>query len=178
MRPHPNQPHGESVFIGLGSNLGDREGFLRSSLERLAGCGKVTVRAVSSLYETEPVGFEDQGPFLNAAAELRAVAEPEEFLRLLLAVEDQIGRRRERRWGPRSIDLDLLLWGQRIIQTESLIVPHPQMACRGFVLAPLAEIASQALHPTLGLRAEQLLANLGPLGGVKVYKEGSGWSGC
>ncbi len=165
----------ETVFLGLGSNLGDREGYLRRALDAVAAWAGVELKAVSSLYETDPVGPQDQGRFLNAVAELDVSAEPESFLDDLLALELRLGRVREGRWGPRVIDLDLLLWGQRVINKETLVIPHPEMANRGFVLIPLAEIAPGAIHPVLGSSAAELAARVSTRG-VRVFSKGGGWS--
>jgi len=137
----------ERIFIGLGANLGDRLMALRRALSALNAIAGVEVISVSSLYETEPVGVRQQPDFLNAVAELRSRLEPEALLRVAQEVEHRMGRRRIRRWGPRSIDIDLLLWGDRVIASDELSIPHPEMKRRNFVLVPLAEIAPEVEFP-------------------------------
>jgi 2-amino-4-hydroxy-6-hydroxymethyldihydropteridine diphosphokinase len=130
------------AYIGLGSNLGDREATLREALQRLGGLDGIDVAAVSSFRETDPVGRLDQPRFLNAAAALETKLSPRELLGCLLEVERALGRDRtkEERWGPRTIDLDLLLYGDETIAEPGLEVPHPRMAERAFVLEPLLEL--------------------------------------
>jgi 2-amino-4-hydroxy-6-hydroxymethyldihydropteridine diphosphokinase len=127
------------AYIGLGANLGDREGNLRVALERLADLGSLRV---SSFRETDPVGVTDQPRFVNAVAELETVLGARELLEKLLEIERQLGRDRgsEERWGPRTIDLDLLLFGNEVIDEPGLSVPHPRLAERRFVLEPLHEL--------------------------------------
>ena len=155
---------GDRAFIGLGSNLesvfGDRRANLEKALERLSRTDGIRIVKVSSVYETAPMGPRDQGLFLNAAAELATRLQPEPLLDVLLAVEDGMGRVRERRWGPRVIDLDLLLYGQRVMKTKRLTLPHPEMAGREFVLAPLAEIAPLAIHPVSGITVAEMSASV------------------
>jgi len=150
--------------IAVGSNLdspaGDREANLRLAIEHLAHLGKVT--AVSSFYDTAPVGYLDQPRFLNGAALLETELAPLELLEGLLAIEKTMGRDRSATVskGPRVIDLDLLLFGPRIIQTETLTLPHPAMWERRFVLEPLAEIAPEMVNPMNGLTVAQMLRGL------------------
>jgi 2-amino-4-hydroxy-6-hydroxymethyldihydropteridine diphosphokinase len=142
-----------TAAVALGSNLsspfGDREANLREALRRMETLGRVT--AVSSFYDTEPVGYTEQPRFLNAAALLETELPPLELLRGLLAIERQMGRDRAAApaKGPRAIDLDLLLYGDEIFQTPELTLPHPALHERAFVLAPLAEIAPEMGHPVL-----------------------------
>jgi 2-amino-4-hydroxy-6-hydroxymethyldihydropteridine diphosphokinase len=144
-------------YIGLGTNLGDRELNLRRALERLEELGPVRA---SSFRETDPVGVTDQPKFLNAAAELATELSPKELLERLLEIERELGRDRatERRWGPRVIDLDLLLFGEEAISEPGLTVPHPRLADRRFVLEPLFELNEDLTLPD-GIRVRDLLAS-------------------
>ena len=150
--------------IALGSNLasaiGDREANLRAAVERVRTLGEV--RAVSSFYDTAPVGYVSQPRFLNGALLLETELEPLELLHGLLGVERAMGRVREGAVakGPRIIDLDLLLYGQVVMETEELTLPHPAMQEREFVLRPLAEIAPEMVHPVLGLTVGEMLGQV------------------
>ncbi len=149
-----------TAYIALGSNLGDREQTLADATDRLRRLGRVA--ASSSLYETEPVGFHDQPAFLNAVVALETEWEPQPLLQALLAIERELGRDRSQAVvnGPRTVDLDLLLMGNEVIAGENLTLPHPALARRRFVLAPLAEIAPHLEHPQRKQTIADLLALL------------------
>ncbi|HWO93843.1 MAG TPA: 2-amino-4-hydroxy-6-hydroxymethyldihydropteridine diphosphokinase [Dehalococcoidia bacterium] len=135
------------VYIGLGSNMGNRAENLRMALGLMPPL--VRVEAVSSLYETAPVGFEDQPHFLNAVARVTTGLQPLQLLRHLKGIETDIGRRPGPHWGPRPIDLDILLMGDRVVRDAELVVPHPRMYVRSFVLAPLADLAPDLVPPEM-----------------------------
>jgi 2-amino-4-hydroxy-6-hydroxymethyldihydropteridine diphosphokinase len=148
------------AYIGLGANVGERRRQLAEALARLTATEEVEVVKVSSCYLNPPLGPPDQPWFLNAVAQVRTRLTPEELLRVLHRVEQDLGRVRRERWGPRLIDLDLLLYNGVIISGPDLRLPHPEMHRRSFVLAPLAEIAPQAWHPALEKTVAELLAEL------------------
>ena len=148
------------VYIGLGSNLGDREATLRRALARLNAWRGITVDAVSRFRETDPVGYTDQPRFVNAVAAVETDLEPRALLDALLAIERAMGRTREGpRFGPRTIDLDLLIYEDRVVDEPGLRVPHPRLHERAFVLEPLAELAPGLQVPGLG-SLETLTRNL------------------
>lgn len=146
------------VFLGLGTNLGDRAGNLRMAIEALSGLGKVG--ALSRVYETAPLYELDQPAFLNMAACLETGLPPLALLHRLKQLEDDLGRVASRRYGPRHIDLDILLYDDLVMDGETLSIPHPRLPERRFALAPLADIAAQVTHPRTGTTIHQLLAAL------------------
>jgi 2-amino-4-hydroxy-6-hydroxymethyldihydropteridine diphosphokinase len=146
------------AYVGLGSNLGDKKANCRRAIALLAKSGRV-VRA-SSLYCTEPVGFREQDDFVNAVVEIETGLSPEALLDQCRAIEEELGRVRTVRWGPRMIDVDILLYGTIMIETPDLTIPHPLLHSRRFVLVPLCEIAPQAFHPKLQKAASDLLTGL------------------
>ncbi|MBN2583424.1 MAG: 2-amino-4-hydroxy-6-hydroxymethyldihydropteridine diphosphokinase [Planctomycetes bacterium] len=149
------------VYVGIGSNLGDRRKTVERAIGLLRQRPDVTVRTVSSLVETAPVGGPPgQGRFLNGALELETDLEPEPLLDVLQEIERQLGRQRTVRWGPRTIDLDVLLWDDRVIESPRLHVPHARLRERRFVLGPLNEIAPGAIDPVTGLTVGELLSRL------------------
>jgi 2-amino-4-hydroxy-6-hydroxymethyldihydropteridine diphosphokinase len=149
-----------TAYIALGSNLGDRPQVLSSAIRHLSNLGRVV--ALSSLYETDPVGYHHQPAFLNAVVALETHLEPLPLLRGLLSIERELGRDRSQGplKGPRTLDLDLLLMGDWIVAAEELSLPHPELAQRRFVLAPLAEIAPELRHPESNQTMAELLALL------------------
>ena len=148
----------ETAYLSLGSNLGNRAAHLRAAVEELQAVGRL--RAVSAFYETQPVDVPDQPWFLNCVAAIETEKSPRQLLELALHIEAGMGRLRMSAKGPRTIDIDIVLFGDRVIDEPGLKIPHPALAQRRFVLAPLVEIAPETSHPVTGLSAREMLATL------------------
>jgi 2-amino-4-hydroxy-6-hydroxymethyldihydropteridine diphosphokinase len=160
------------VYLGLGSNLGDRLQNLRHGIQRLAAAG--ALGAISSLYETDPVGVTDQPSFLNAACEISLALSPAEVLDCAKSIERALGRQAGPRWGPRSIDIDILLYDDLQLDSPRLTIPHPRLAERAFVLRPLADLNAGLQVPGLGMSVTELLQ--GVLASVVRLVAGEGWA--
>ena len=159
----------ERVYIGLGTNVGDRPTFMERAIGALDETPDVHVIRRASLYETEPVGPVNQSWFINSVVEVDTTLDPHQLLAQLKRIETDLGREKRERWGPREIDLDLLLYGDSTVRTSELVVPHPELAERRFVLVPLAELAPDLLHPELGRSVERLLRECADEKGVRPF---------
>jgi 2-amino-4-hydroxy-6-hydroxymethyldihydropteridine diphosphokinase len=157
-----------TVYLSLGSNLGDRAAHLNRALARLTEEGLRIVRK-SSLYLTEPVEFTSQGWFLNLAIEAETSLMPRQLLHLIQRIERELGRRRMVRSGPRPLDMDILIYGTSIVRTAELEIPHPRMAERRFVLVPMVELAPTLRHPVLQLTMLELLASTPDRSQVRLH---------
>ena len=158
----------ETAYLGLGTNLGDREGNLRNAVAMLADAPELRLLRCSRVYETEPWGVTEQPSFLNCVAEVATTLEPEELLAVCKDVEGEVGRQPGPRWGPRLIDVDILLVGTRRVELPDLEIPHPRLHLRAFALAPLAELNAGAVHVVLGRSIGELAAEVEGLQGVTV----------
>jgi 2-amino-4-hydroxy-6-hydroxymethyldihydropteridine diphosphokinase len=148
----------QQVYLGLGSNLGDRASYLRQALEALPS--EVTLLRTSSIYETPPWGYTDQPAFLNQVAECRTDLEPEALLAKLKGIENDLGRIENFRYGPRCIDLDILFFDSLVYNSPTLTIPHPSMVERAFVLVPMNELDPDFIHPSLNKKISELLEKL------------------
>ena len=147
------------AYVGLGSNLGDRAAYLLLGLSALSRLPETRLLRLSPVYETDPVG-PPQPPYLNMVAELETELSPKGLLAEMLRIEKALGRERRERWGPRTLDLDLLLYGDLVLEEEGLSVPHPRLHERAFVLVPLLDLLPEGRHPLLGQSFAELLASL------------------
>ena len=155
------------VFLGFGSNEGDRQANIFQAIDQLGKSDRIDICQVSALYETEPFGFKEQGYFLNAVAAIETKMQPIELLHLCQQIEKNLGRKRHLHWGPRTIDIDILLFDDIVLNTEELILPHPYFTQRRFVLLPLSEIETGFVFE--GKTAAQLLSLCEDTGAVCLY---------
>lgn len=158
-----------TAYIGLGSNVGKRLSNCRRAIELMGLMPKCSIRNVSSFYRTEPQGLRDQDWFVNAVCSADVSCSPRELLSGLLEIEQKMGRVRKERWGPRPIDLDILVFGDLVLEEDGLVIPHPLLHLRRFVMVPLAEIAADLLHPSLKKKMAEL-RDLLPEEGQAVLK--------
>jgi 2-amino-4-hydroxy-6-hydroxymethyldihydropteridine diphosphokinase len=163
------------VYLSLGSNLGDRDFFLNQARLHIAGLPQTEVLRCSSIYETEPWGGLNQNPFLNQIIEIKTGLGVEDLLNHCNAIEFSFGRKREKRWGPRTVDIDIVLYGSEGIDSENLRVPHPQMHNRRFVLVPLAELAADLYIDAFDKNVQTLLDLCRDTGYVRHFKRGDLW---
>jgi 2-amino-4-hydroxy-6-hydroxymethyldihydropteridine diphosphokinase len=147
----------ETVYIGTGSNLGNSIALCSAVTKRLNSIRGITVDATSDFYYTEPFGMTDQPWFVNAAIKLKTTLSPQKLLKECLNLERWAGRKPTCRWGPRALDMDILLWEHRIIVSEALTIPHPGLHLRRFALMPLCDIAPDIIHPLCGISVRSLL---------------------
>ncbi|ORX23281.1 2-amino-4-hydroxy-6-hydroxymethyldihydropteridine diphosphokinase [Thermoanaerobacterium sp. PSU-2] len=157
----------KDVFLSIGSNMGDREEYLRNALIKLSE-NSVIIEKVSPIYETEPVGYKEQGKFLNAVAKVKTELKPHDLLKVVNSVEKELKRERTVRWGPRTIDIDILLYGDLVVDNDDLKIPHERMWERAFVLIPLNDIAPDITKD--GEKLSSIIERLPDKKGVKLYK--------
>jgi 2-amino-4-hydroxy-6-hydroxymethyldihydropteridine diphosphokinase len=159
------------VFLSLGSNLGDRLGYLKRAIAKIGESDSMVVLRISPVYETEPVGNPDQSRFLNMVVSIETDFKPLRLLEYLLEIEEKLDRRRNEKWGPRTIDMDILLYDELILNSDRLTLPHPRMHQRRFVLIPLAQISPNLFHPLLKKSVAELLRSCPDQSEVKLSEE-------
>lgn len=161
----------KNVFLGLGSNVGDREAYLNQAVSAIGNQKDIRIGCVSSIYETEPWGKRDQNFFLNQVIAIETELDPQNLIVTCQRIEKDLGGNRGGRWGPRRIDIDLLLFGDQIIDEENLQVPHPRLSERLFVLVPLNEVASVMMIPGSGQTVRKALERCSDQGSVRLHKK-------
>lgn len=169
---------GEVVYVAVGANLGDREATFTGTIRAIEAEPDLLLLSASPVFETEPIGPSGQGAYLNAVLQLRVWVAPTELLRRLQSIEIALGRDQGSesvRWGPRKIDLDILFFGDRCIDSPDLVVPHRRAHERIFVMAPMAEIAASFMHPKLGLSIGQIARSFPDSSGVRAWPSPAGW---
>ncbi len=159
----------EKVFLGLGSNIGNRAGYIKKAVKGISLIKGINVIAKSSLYETEPWGLKNQRKFLNCVIVCLSKLDSDDLFRNLRKLERRLGRKRSVKWGPREIDIDILFFGVRIIKTIDYTIPHPMIAERNFVLVPLIELSPLFIHPVLKINLENLLKKSNDPCKVEIY---------
>lgn len=164
------------VYLSLGSNIGDRAQYLSDAVEVLNNDVNVAITKISSIYETEPVGYEQQDQFLNMAVEIRTNYKPLKLLETTQQIEQNLGRKRDLRWGPRTIDLDILTYNKENIEMEQLTIPHPRISERAFVVVPLMELNSSIYLPNVNKTIGEIYNQLQGKEGVRVWRKQS-WAG-
>lgn len=163
-----NNCGGVIAYIGIGGNLGDPLHNCRKAISSIGILPETKLLRTSSFYRTEPIGFRDQADFINAAVEVRTLLSPRDLLQGLKRIEAEMGRGQTLRWGPRIIDLDIVLYGQEVVAEGDLVIPHPECHRRRFVLVPCCELAPYAIHPRFGISLQGLLQRLDVENGGRV----------
>ncbi len=148
------------AYIGFGSNIGDKLAYIENAIHALSVAEGITLQTISSLYKTAPVGYKAQADFLNGVVAIQTCLSPHALLHTLKDIETTVGRQHRTRWGPREIDMDVLIYGDLCLHTPDLIIPHPEMYLRRFVLVPLAEVAPDLVHPVFNESILTLLEGL------------------
>ncbi len=161
----------ENVFLGLGSNVGNRAAYLKKSADAIAGHKGIKLIKISSIYETEPWGIRDQESFLNNVLKIETDLTPSELLKFLKATEQSVGRTKRGKWLEREIDIDILFFGDLVYQSENLTVPHKEIQNRKFVLVPMNEIAPEFMHPVMMKTMKKMLTDTRDKSKVKPYKQ-------